>query len=293
MALRQVHHMDVVAHARAVRRIIVVSKDAYALQLSDGHLRHVGNQIVRDSFGILADEAALMGSDGIEVAQKHHLPVVVGHIDILQHLLQHALGLAVGVRAFSLRALLRDGHKGRISVYGRRGAEHDVLHAMLSHHIAEHQGSRDIIIVILDGLGHRLAYRLQARKMNDRVDLLLVEDRVHSLPVQDVRLVKGHMLSGDLLHTVKRLFAGIIQVVYYYHIVAGFQEFYTGVASDKARTARYQNCHLVLPPDFCIRRTRSGAPPPSSSDKYTMLSGPAQARTTLFPKYAQGKLIFC
>ena len=49
--------MDVVAHAGSVGRVVVVTKDLNGLELAHGDLGNVGNQVVGDALGVLADEA--------------------------------------------------------------------------------------------------------------------------------------------------------------------------------------------------------------------------------------------
>ena len=66
--------MDVVAHARAIGRRIVVAEHGKLLEASDRHLRDIRQQVVGDAGGILADESALVGADGVEVAQQDHVP---------------------------------------------------------------------------------------------------------------------------------------------------------------------------------------------------------------------------
>ncbi|MNN20101.1 hypothetical protein D3C81_1333620 [compost metagenome] len=97
MAQRQVDHVDVVAHARAVRRIVIVAEDGQALAAADGHLRDEGHQIVRNASRIFADQAAGMRADRIKVAQHADLPLSISMHEITQDLLDHQLGAAVGV----------------------------------------------------------------------------------------------------------------------------------------------------------------------------------------------------
>ena len=49
--------MDVVAHARAVRRRVVVTEDLQFGTLTDRDLGDKGHQVVRNAARILADEA--------------------------------------------------------------------------------------------------------------------------------------------------------------------------------------------------------------------------------------------
>ena len=164
-----------------------------------------------------------MGSDGVKVTKQHHLPLRIGYKDIRQHLLQHTLGLSIGIGNLTLGAFLGNGNKCRIAVYGSRRTEYDVLYAVVSHLIAENQGSGDIIIVILDGLAYRLAHGLIACEMDDGIDLLLIKDGVQRIPIQNIRLIKGNFLSCNLLHTIQSFLAGIIQVIYNNYVIACIQ----------------------------------------------------------------------
>ena len=82
MAYGQVYHMDVVAHARAVGGVVIVPEDPQLGKLSHCHLGDIGHQVVGDAIGVLAHGAALVGPDGIEVAQQDHVPLVVRFLDV-------------------------------------------------------------------------------------------------------------------------------------------------------------------------------------------------------------------
>lgn len=77
MSLCQVNHMDVVTHAGAVRGIIIITEYVEIFKLSNSHLCNIRNQVVGDSLGIFSNQAAFMGTDGIEVTQKHHIPLII------------------------------------------------------------------------------------------------------------------------------------------------------------------------------------------------------------------------
>ena len=116
MALGQVDDVDIVTHARAVLGRVVRAEDRQGLALAHRHLtvgkaapfgavvvagaaaRGVlrrgragggagvagaaslldeGHEVVGDALGILADEAALVRADRVEVAQQHDVPRVV------------------------------------------------------------------------------------------------------------------------------------------------------------------------------------------------------------------------
>ena len=82
MAERQVDNVDVVPHAGAVGRVIVVAVDINMVELADCDLSNIGHEICGDAFGVLADPAALVRADGVEVAQQADAPFVIRRIDI-------------------------------------------------------------------------------------------------------------------------------------------------------------------------------------------------------------------
>ena len=69
--------------------------------------RNVGQQVVGDALGILADQAALVRADGVEIAQQHNVPFVVAHVQVGQHLsLIHIYRSAVSRGVRDVRCLL-------------------------------------------------------------------------------------------------------------------------------------------------------------------------------------------
>ena len=85
----QIAHMDIVANACTVVCIIVAAEYAQLRTLADSHLSDVRHQVVGDTVGILAYLSALVCTDGIEVTQDYHIPLLVGLLHVHQHLLQH------------------------------------------------------------------------------------------------------------------------------------------------------------------------------------------------------------
>ena len=140
MALGQVHHMDIVSHAGAVVGIVVIAVDAELLPAADGYLGDIGHQIVGDTSGVLADQAGLMGADGIEVPQQDHAPFGVCVRDAGEDLLGHVLGPAIGVGAAACPAGLPQGHFVVGGVDRGRGGEDDILHAHFLHDLGQYQG---------------------------------------------------------------------------------------------------------------------------------------------------------
>ena len=117
MALGQVHHMDVVAHAGAVGGVVVVAEHVQVIQLARRHLGDEGHEVVGNAVGIFTDAAALVGADGVEVAQQHHAPLRVGVHHALQDFFDHVLGPAVGVGASLAEHVLPQRHLVRHAIH--------------------------------------------------------------------------------------------------------------------------------------------------------------------------------
>ena len=237
----QVAHVDVVAHAGAVGGGVVVAKDLNGLELTDGDLGDVGHQVVGDALGVLADQARRMGTDGIEVTEQHDVPLGVGGVDVHEDLLNHPLGPTIGVGRGLLGVLFGDRRIVRIAVDGRRAREDDGLTTVVAHDIDEHQGVLDIVVVVLDGLAHRLANGLKAGEVDDAVDLVGIEDLVHRIAVEHVGLVEGEVLGGlvahDGLDAVDGNGAGVGEVIDDDDLVAALEQLNDGVRADKAGAA--------------------------------------------------------
>ena len=238
MAPGQIHNMDVVTHTGAVRGGVVVAKDVHLFQLAHSHLGNVGHQVIGDAVGVLADQAALVGADGVEVAQQRHIQAGVSLADVLQDALGEGLGGAVGVGGSTHREVLGDGHTGGVAVDGGGGAEHEVMAIMMAHHVQNDQRAVEVIVVVLDGLGHALAHSLVGCKLDDGGDVrALGEDLLHVLAAGHVCLVEAEILAGDLLDPVQNHRRSVIIVICHHDIVASVQQFDAGVAADVAGTA--------------------------------------------------------
>ena len=243
MAFGQIYDMDVVAHAGAVGGVVVVAENAEFLAQSDRGLRNVGHQIVRDSVGVLAYAAARMRTDGVKVAQQHHVPFGVGLLHVAQDFFEHGLCFAVGIGAFALGAGLGDRNHGGVAVNGRGTRENDVLDAVLAHGVDQHEGGVHVVLVVFERLGDGLAHGLEAREMDAGVNLEFFENGIHGGCVAHVGLYKGHWLTDDFGDAAEGFFAGIAEVVDDHHGMAGSVEFDNCVAADIAGTTCKQDLH--------------------------------------------------
>ena len=112
---------------------------------------------------------------------------------------------------------------------------------MVAHDVNEHQGVLDIVVVVLDGLAHRLADGLKAGEVDDAVDLVGIEDLVHRIAVEHVGLVEGEVLGGlvahDGLDAVDGDGAGVGEVIDDDDLVAALEQLNDGVGTDETGTA--------------------------------------------------------
>ena len=74
VSLGKIHHVDIVTDAGTVGGVVIVAVHGQLLQLTGGHLGNVGHQVVGNAVGVFANQAAFVGTDGVEVPQQHHAP---------------------------------------------------------------------------------------------------------------------------------------------------------------------------------------------------------------------------
>jgi len=69
----QVDHVKIIPHACSIGRIIIIAEHVQRGPAANGHLRHIGHQIVGHAMRVLADLAAGMGANRVEIAQDRHV----------------------------------------------------------------------------------------------------------------------------------------------------------------------------------------------------------------------------
>src|SRR5882757_7540443 len=89
--------MDIVPHAGAVRSVVVIAPDVEPVASAYRNLGYERDEIVGNALRILADQAAFMRTDRIEVTQDRDRPALIADILIAQHLLDHQFGATVGI----------------------------------------------------------------------------------------------------------------------------------------------------------------------------------------------------
>ena len=243
MPSRKVAHVDIIAHTRSVRRVIIVAKYSQFLSLAYGSLRYVGHQVVRYSVRILPYRATLVSTYRVEVSQEHHVPLLVSLLHIHQHLLQHRLRLSVGVGAMPLGALLRNRDDGRVAIHCSTRRENYVFAAMLAHHVKQHKRGIHIVLIVLQRFLHTLAYSLQTSKMYHSVKLVFAENPLHSLTVSHVSLIERHILSYYFTHSFKSYTIRIAEVIHHHNTMPRLVKFYNSMAADISSSASKQYSH--------------------------------------------------
>eukprot|EP00968_Pinguiococcus_pyrenoidosus_P014937 scaffold1370_cov271-Pinguiococcus_pyrenoidosus.AAC.5 len=218
VALGQVHHVNVVPHARAVRGVVVVAEDAELLSPPDGDLAHVGHEVVGGAMRVFADEPRRVGAHGVEISQDRDPPVLAlgAPREVAEDLLNHELGPAVGVGdAVTDRRLLGDGH-GRIAVDRGAGGEHEGLAVDFLQHLQQRHGGLHVVLVVEQRQLHRLAHGLEPREVDASVHLRNTRQNLaHVLLVPQVRLeeVQRVALARELRHARQRLGRRVAQIV--------------------------------------------------------------------------------
>ena len=130
------------------------------------------------------------------------------------------------------------GRGVRVSVDGGGAAEDDGLAAVVAHDVNEREGVAQVVGVVLDGLGDRLAHGLEAGKVDDAVDLVRGEDLLQRVAVVDVGddelEVCGGLGADDGLDAVLDLGGGVGEVVHDDDLVAVLEQLDAGVAANEA-----------------------------------------------------------
>lgn len=119
MTLGQINHMDVVAHARPVPRLVVPAKYTQTRPSPHRYLRNVRHKVVWWALRVLANPSARMRPNRVEVAQNNYAPLVDAALcHITQHLLDVKLGTSVCIGG-AQRMRLVDGQALGRTIHSR------------------------------------------------------------------------------------------------------------------------------------------------------------------------------
>ena len=245
MSLRQVYHIDVVAYAGVVGRIIVVAEYLELSAYSHGGLRHKRYEVHGHTVGQFANQCSGMGANGVEVAQDDALDgratVDVVMYDFLVYLLRVAVwrqGLLDG-RVLGNGQVLGRG----LSVDGTRRREDDTLHIILRHEFQQVNQRGQVVAVVQQRLLHTFTHSLRGCEMDDALNLgVLLEHAFQGLKIAAVHLLEGRTHTRYLLNAVHDVGIRVREIVDDDYFIACLLQFNGGMAANKARTAGNKNC---------------------------------------------------
>ena len=141
---------------------------------------------------------------------------------------------------------LLDRNLGGIAIDGSRGREHDGLDTKFLHALTEVQGGDQVIEVVAQGDGHRLANGLEACEVDDALDIgILGEDGVQSLGIAEVGLIELGPHPGDGLDAIQDDLLTVAEIIDNDGGLAGFDELDDGMGTDEAGSAGDENRHSL------------------------------------------------
>ena len=127
-----------------------------------------------------------------------HIPAAVGRGDIREDPFIVELRGAVRVRR-ARRETLGDRHARWVAIDSGRRREDNIEAPRVRHALDEVERALDIHLVVQQRLRDRLAHRLEPGEVDDRADVVLLEERRERLLVSNVDLVKDCFFPGELL----------------------------------------------------------------------------------------------
>ena len=243
VAAREVHDVDVVAHAGTVGRRIVAPPHAKARQLADRDLRDVGHEVVRDAARVFADSPRGVRADGVEVAKRGVL-----RFALRENALDLRLVLAVRVGR-AKRMVLGERQARGVTVHRGRGAEDDTPRAVRAHRFEEVRAAADVVVMVELRLLDRLAHRLEPREVDDRVHRLR-ESGVERAALAQVGAMELDRAAGELAQALEDDRLRVRQVVEHDQLVAGLGQQHAGVRADVTEATGDQDSHGRQLPSF-------------------------------------------
>lgn len=215
-------------------RKLTVAEYQQLFALTGRDLSKKGQKVVRNALGILAHDAAGVGTARVKVSEEGTVPLLVLLASLLKvvalsvnkvcdDILNHGLGAAVGVGGPD-GAMLGDGdhvgEAGGIAVDGGGGGEDDVVDVVALHGAEKSDAAADIDTVVLEGnlagladslrmvltgvTGGQQTTCLESSKVNHTVNgRVLLKDIVEGLLVGHVELVESRTAAGQQLDAVE------------------------------------------------------------------------------------------
>mmetsp|Transcript_33923 Transcript_33923/g.60852 ORF Transcript_33923/g.60852 Transcript_33923/m.60852 type:complete len:224 (-) Transcript_33923:132-803(-) len=187
------------------------SKDRQLVPGPHCHLGEEGHEVVRDPLRVLPNPTRRVGGHGVEVSQDGQRPfvvVLVGLVQIAEHLFDHIFGAAIGAGDAATHFTVLGVRDGSAAIDRGGGGEHQLPAVVLFHALEQVEGGGQIVLIVGHGLGHRLSNGLEAREVDDGMAGTTVgENLVQSVQIAQVHLeeVNHVWLACDVLDTVDSL----------------------------------------------------------------------------------------
>ena len=245
MCLSEVEHVDKVADAGAVGRVVVIAEHGEAGTDADSRLREVGDKVSGNAIRHFADDARGVRADGVEVAKQDSGDRCAALHVVLHDFLVDLLCVAVG--AFSLldRGFFRNGQVFGIglAVNGAGRREDDTLNVVLGHQFQEVNEAEKVVFVVHQGFLHAFAHCLGGGEVDNALNAgIFLENGFKTGEVAAVYFLEGGANARDFLNAVHDICLRVAEIVHNYNVVTGVLQFYGGVRTDETGTASHQNC---------------------------------------------------
>lgn len=228
MPERQIDNVNVVAHAGAIRRRVIVAPDLQLLAPADGDLGDEGHQVVRDALRVFADQAAFVRADRVEVAQDADPPGGVGAVEVAQHVFDDQLGPAVGVGCRE-RVIFGQRQALWVAVDGGGGTEDEGLDTAFAHGAEQAMRADDVVVVVFERFFDGFADRFEPGKMDDRLAIKLAQGGSDGCLVADIALDAVNFFACDGLDALQRFPMTIGKIVEDDHFLTGLEKFDAGM----------------------------------------------------------------
>ncbi|AEM40253.1 hypothetical protein KVU_0414 [Ketogulonicigenium vulgare WSH-001] len=252
MGVGQIDDMDVIAHASAIGRVIIIAKHRQLFTAARGHLCQERHQIVRNADRVLANRATRVGADGVEIAQEDRSAPRRRLGPGRQQLFGREFGLAVDIGR-GQRVVFGHRQELRLAINRGRGGEHDLIAARRLHRADQRQRAGHVHIIIIDGARAAFAHGLQPGKVDDRIG---TERNRHSRQrsrVANIDIMRLDMAVGDRAHAVQRDGRAVRIAVDNAGLIAHRRQFDQCMAADITGPACHKNAHKISPENRLCR----------------------------------------
>lgn len=181
----EIVHVDVIADARAVRRVVIVSENENFLALAGEGFHDDGNQ-VRRIFFEACDAAFDIVTRRVEVAER-------GEADVAELVVPAEKffdgELRETVIIFGIcRVVFVDGHVSRGTVNRRGTGKDDVFDLIFRSRVQNVDGTVDVVHAVFFGVCHGFARGLERREMHDAFRAERLEKGIEGFEIQNVAL---------------------------------------------------------------------------------------------------------